>query len=251
MTTSKSTIATPGVSTVQVENLNATNISLGANASPEEIGGDQVFLFAILHDESGSMSGYDRDVVAGFNEMLKDLLESKSADEILMSSWLFNTDSRVLHGYLPLASIEKLDGKYFPGGGTAMFDAFGKALEDPNVGVVEYAKSLEASGLRVRVCIVIFSDGADNSSRSYTASSIKKLVDELNKTEQYTFSFVAFGGDDAKNAARAMGIDDKNILEVSASPSEYRHAMGTISKSVIRASQTTINPASGNGFFTP
>lgn len=62
-----------------------------------------------------------------------------------------------------------------------------------------------------------------------------------------TLALVGFGSG-FRAIGQAMGIPDSNILEATADASSIRHAMGTVSASVIRASQTVIDPGAANFF---
>lgn len=233
-------------SVIVVNNLNEAQTALATvtNAGLDDIEKDQVTLVLPIYDETGSLRKYRAEMELADKELVEALINSRAGDEMLMSKWLFNTSFKVLNGFIPLADVTPLSGVYQPDGYTALYDVVYTALTDPNAGVVAYAESLRASGITVKVVVVVFTDGEDNSSRT-NPDKIKTIVDELLRQENYLFSVVSFGAGYAKTAAAAMGFP--NALECNATPHEIREVIaGTVSKSIIRASQTTI---ASNNFF--
>ena len=235
-------------SVVVVNNLNEAPAALSAvtHAGLDDIQNDEVTLVLRIIDETGSMQPYTNEVELADREMITALKNSKAADEILMSTWLFNTSFKVLHGFVPLDDVTPLAGIYRPDNQTALYSAVYAALTDVNAGVVSYAENLRGSGIRVKVVVVAFSDGEDNYShrQKIDPGMIKTVVQDLLKQENYLFSLVAFGTGFAKTAAADMGFP--NLLESKSQPGDIRRAMGTVSKSIVRASQTTVG---SNNFF--
>lgn len=230
-------------SLVLVENLNALTIAGAQGATIDEIAGDEVTITCVVLDETGSMTSNHQAVVDAYNEMVKYLKESKSADDIILGTWMFNEMSRLHHDYLLLDNAPEL-GKsdYNPDYSTALFDAALDAL----TGVIAYSQTLRNSGIRTKVVVVVFTDGGDNISR-HTARDVRVVTDSLIDQEYYTLALVAFGGSFARQVAAEMGFP--NVLEVGSTASEIRRAMGTVSKSVVRASQTKIDPNASKSFF--
>lgn len=78
-------------------------------------------------DESGSMSGLEKDTVGGFNSFIKE--QRKIEGEALVSVVLFNENSKLLYDRVELSKIETMtENQYCPGGCTALLDAVGNAL---------------------------------------------------------------------------------------------------------------------------
>ena len=225
---------------VLVENLNALTVAGAQGTSVNDLVGDEVTLFLAILDESGSMQGSEQEVTSAYGQMLSALRGSKAADSILLASWLFNTRPKLLHSFLPLGNVPELV-DYQPDRETALFDAtlFGAAS------VVAYGQDLRNNGIRTKVVVVVFTDGMDNASRA-SSDKVRIVIEDLLAQEIYVFALVAFGQGYAHQMAAAMGIS--NVLEVDSDPSSIRRAMGTVSRSVIRASQTKIDPNAG-GFF--
>ena len=235
-------------SIVVVNNLNEAPMALAQvqHTGLESLATDEVTLVLRIVDETGSMSGKEKEIALADREMVAALKASKASDQILMSTWLFNTVFKVLHGFVPLDDVTSLDGIYQPNDQTALYSTVYAALADLNAGVVAYAEGLRDSGIRVKVVVIVFTDGEDNYSdrQGVSPDMIKSLVTDLLSQENYLFSVVSFGRGIARTAAAEMGFP--NILEHNSQPGEIRRAMGTVSKSIIRASQTTV---ASNNFF--
>lgn len=231
-------------SQILINNLNPQTQVGAQGVSIDDLAGDRVTLYLRLFDESGSMAINTMAVIQAANEQLAALAASGDGDSILMSTWTFNTASKVLYGYQALADVPQMDtNSYNPDGGTALF----QAVLDGLTSLVSYAQSLLQTGVSVKIVVVIFSDGDDNANTA-RAQDVKKVVESLLQKELYTFAFVAFG---INGIPVAQQIGVPNVMNVGATAHDIRLALGTVSKSVIRASQTVINANSAGGFFTP
>lgn len=230
---------------IQVNNLDnaAGALAQVQHANANELNGDQVTLILRIIDASGSMDRFKQELIDAAKLNVDALINSKAGDEMLMSTWLFNdmTGLSVIDGFVPLVDVTTLDLNNFrPGGYTNLYDTVHLALTDENSGIMAYAKSLKDQGIRVKMTILVLSDGEDNVSR-IDPSKIKALT---GATEGYYFCLMAFGTGYAQTAADAMGFP--NVREYNAAAGELRRMMGEFSKSQVRASQTTVAP---NSFF--
>lgn len=232
-----------GAAGVLVENLNALTVAGAQGTSLDELAGDEVTLFCAIIDETGSMDPHRTTVVSAYNKMLDALKASANADSILLSTWFFNTIPKLVHSYLPLESVPNLTIRdYNPDELTALFDATLHGLTS----VVAYGQDLRNNGVRTKVVIVVFTDGEDNRSR-YSANHVRTVAEDLIEQEFYHLALVAFGQGFAYQVAREMGFP--NILEVGSSEEDIRSAVGAVSSSVIRISQSKISAGKSQGFF--
>lgn len=229
-------------SIIQVANLNNTNaLASVQHASIQEIGGDQVFLILRILDMTPSMNDHIDEMIKAERENIKALTDSSDTAEFLISTWLFNSQNGfvVLDGFVPLEDVTPLTRSiYKTAGMTNLYDTVYTALKDDNAGVLAYANTLHLSGITPKVAVAVFTDGGDNDS-STDPSQVKALV---SLAEGYYFTLFAFGTGYGPKAASAMGFP--NLLEHDATPGNIRKMMGTFSKSVVRASQTTVAPNS-------
>jgi uncharacterized protein YegL len=224
-----------------VTNLNATTMAHGM--SPEDLVTEEVFIVVEITDRTGSMSSSQQTVIDAYNGHLAALAGSKAADSILWQHWLFDTSLTLLHGPVPVANAIRLDTKnYDPDGQTALHDAVLSAFDF----IERYVHTLQSKGIRARVVINAVTDGQDNASR-HTAQQVKDRADALVREEIYTLNLVAFGVD-GQRIADAMGF--QNVLTANSSEHDIRIAYGTMSASMIRASQTVIGADQSASFFS-
>ena len=79
-------------------------------------------------DMSGSMAHLTDDTVGGFNSILKE--QSGKEGEVLVTTYLFNNDSRMIHDRMPIREVPPMTEKdYRAGGCTALLDAVGGAIQ--------------------------------------------------------------------------------------------------------------------------
>lgn len=227
---------------ILVENLNTLTMAGATGTTADDLFTDEVTLAITVLDVSLSMSEHADTVIAAYNAQLDALSGSKSADSILMSTWLFNHRPQLLHGFLPLSDTPPMDANvYSPGGTTALYDTVLDALTS----VVAYGQDLRNSGIVTKIDFAVMTDGEDNESTA-NAAKVKVVADDLLRQEIYTLTFTAFGGDFAKRVAADMGFP--NVWEYGATASEIRRAMDERSQSIIRTSQSQIGKS--GSFFS-
>jgi hypothetical protein len=108
---------------------------------------------------------------------------------------------------------------------------------------------LRDTGTPVSNVVVIITDGLDEGSRKYKAGDCVKLIKDVMR-EQFSIVFVGVGNKyDFESVAKDMGIPKGNVLTVDSTPSEIRKACQMVSQSIIKASQTMIDPSNNNAFF--
>jgi hypothetical protein len=188
-------------------------------------------------DMSGSMAPYAHDLVTAYNDdYLAALSGSGAADDILVSTILFNEQVTLLHGYLNLAHVPRLTRKrYQPGASTALYDAIAAGLTN----MVLYTQQLRHSGVMVRCLVIVYSDGADNASRQ-SATAVRRAAQELLKHEIYTLVYVGFrsGGIseiELRQLADTVGFPE--ILVAGLDHAQLRRIFRLASLSTIGASQ--------------
>ena len=154
-------------------------------------------------DRSGSMSGLEADTIGGFNSMLQKQKQEKGICHI--STVLFSNDSQVLHNRRNIERVEPLTNKdYRVGGGTALLDAMGDAIQHM-VKVQELAAEDERAS---NVVFVIITDGEENSSHKYSKHDIKRMI--THEQEKYGWEFIFLGANiDAISTANSFGIHEE------------------------------------------
>ncbi|MBR4393378.1 MAG: hypothetical protein IKT07_05060 [Oscillospiraceae bacterium] len=151
-------------------------------------------------DMSGSMAHLTDDTIGGFNSVLKE--HAGKEGDVLVTTYLFNNDSRMLHDRLPIGDVpEMTDRDYRAGGCTALIDALGDAIRHI-VGIHRYAR---AEDIPEHTIFVITTDGMENASHKYSAGQVRKMVSH--EQEKYGWEFIFLAANiDAVETAGNYGI---------------------------------------------
>ena len=151
-------------------------------------------------DESGSMSGLERDTIGGFNSMIEK--QRREAGKAFVSTVLFSNDSRVIHDRVRLDRVEPMTARdYTPCGCTALLDALGGAIHHI-ANVHKYARKEDVPEHTV---FVITTDGMENASHRYSRAEVKQMVEQ--QKARYGWEFLFLGANiDAISAAEGIGI---------------------------------------------
>lgn len=145
--------------------------------------------YQLILDRSGSMSSCIEQTVEGVNNQIhriKEVADKFPEQELITSLTFFNhevTPVWIRKNIEELTELSYTD--YRPDGTTSLFDAIGisiKSLQDSIGKVVE--ENLAS------VVVVIITDGYENSSTSYKLKQIKGIIEELEKTGKWNFSYI-------------------------------------------------------------
>jgi uncharacterized protein YegL len=169
-------------------------------------------------DESGSMNGTEGDVIGGFKKVVD---EQKAIKDGTCSVSYFKFASDVEKVYIgkDINEVEYLDGKYHPGGLTALFDGVGTAIDE----IGKWIDKMPESEKPEKNLIVVMTDGGENNSKDYTASKVKEMI--KHQEDKYNWSFIYMGSDlkDAQDA-NSLGFGTK----LYSSKSDYMNNYDTI-----------------------
>ena len=151
-------------------------------------------------DSSGSMAGLVEDTIGGFNG----LIDKQKAEpgEALVSTVLFNSESRVVHDRVALPAVEPMTRRdYCPMGCTALLDAVGDAIH--HIGNVhKYARQEDVPE---HTMVVITTDGMENASRRRSLEEVRGMIERQQK--KYGWEFIFLGANiDAVATAASIGI---------------------------------------------
>ena len=162
-------------------------------------------------DKSGSMAGLESDTVGGYNSLLKSNREGEG--EALVSTVLFDNDTRVLHDRVPIEQVRPLSERdYVPGGCTALLDAVGGAIR-----YHERVQKILPESLRPgRTLVCVATDGYENASKKYTYPQVRRMIDAA-RERGWEFFFLGANIDAAAEAGK-LGIDVECTVEFTASP---------------------------------
>lgn len=183
-------------------------------------------------DESGSMYSSQSDVIGGFRKVIDEQRAVKDGSCIVS---LFKFENRVTEVYRgkEVKDVPYLDEKsYCPGGGTAMNDAIGTAIDS----TVKWVKGLKESEQPEKHLFVIMTDGMENSSREYNGHQIREMIKKHEDEDHWTFMYLGADITDAE-AAVDLGINyrgfaDRGDLQnvyccVSSLATEFRNTSGS------------------------
>lgn len=166
----------------------------------------RVFNLIIL-DESGSMYSIKKQAIDGVNETVQTIQSAQKKhkeQEHYVTLVAFNSDEvKTIYDRMEADRIEMLtDSQYQPSCCTPLYDAMGNAL-------TKLRKSVADNDV---VLVTIITDGYENSSHEYNATTIKALVESL-KSKGWIFTYIGANQDVEKVAAT---ISITNTLSFSA-----------------------------------
>ncbi len=184
-------------------------------------------------DRSGSMSGLESDTVGGFNAMIEK--QKKQDGECIVSTVLFDDESRVIHDRVSLDEIKPMtEDDYFVGGCTALIDAIGGAIH--HIGNVH--KYARPEDVPENTIFIITTDGQENASHRYSSDKVKKMIER--QKDKYGWEFLFIGANiDAVETAKRYGIDRNRAVNYNADAQGTSVLYETVSKAVcnVRASK--------------
>lgn len=203
----------------------------------DQLASNEVALAMNIIDMSGSMSSFSAELIRAYNDdYLAAMAGSTAAEDILVSTILFNQDVSLFHGYLNLLDAPPLVRHvYNPAGSTALYDAVGLGLTN----MVVYAQHLRQMGVMVRCLAIVYSDGADNASKQ-PAMNVRRASQELMRQEIYTLAYVGFRSGGINQTELEQLADDIGFPETliaGLDQSELRRIFQMASTSTVRASQ--------------
>ena len=151
-------------------------------------------------DRSGSMSGFEKDTVGGFNSTIE---KQKSLEgRCYVSTVLFSNESEVVHDRALLENVKPMtENDYQVGGCTALYDAIGGAIH--HIGNIH--KYARAEDVPEHTVFIITTDGMENASRSYDGRTVKRMIKRQQEEHGWEFIFLGANIDSAETADR-MGI---------------------------------------------
>jgi uncharacterized protein YegL len=175
-------------------------------------------IYHLIVDRSGSMSDCIDATINGFNEQINRIRSMETEfpeQDIRVGLSMFNYSTQQLAVAENLKNATYLNRKnYVPDGGTALFDAIGQtALQ------LEETFGRQAE-LPTTFVVVILTDGYENSSKLFNLPQIRALIQRLETTEKWTFSFLG-ATLDAIEVAESLSIRRDNSIRFE---KEYMHS---------------------------
>ena len=168
--------------------------------------------YLLILDRSGSMNDCVNETISGYNEqlqMIRDLQNRFPEQQFYASLTTFN--HTVEHPFMEcnVSTMRELTtNSYIPDGMTALLDAIGEGVMN-----LKARKSEEFENDEATAVVVIMTDGHENSSRIFQKEAIRRMIRELEATENWTFSFMG-ATHDALEVANDMNIRSQNALKL-------------------------------------
>ncbi len=148
-------------------------------------------------DKSGSMGGLESDTIGGYNAMLNK--QKKVPGECYVTTVLFDHGYELLHDRIEIRAISPISSaQYQVGGTTALLDALGRTIFK----VENVQKHTERDYRADKVLFVIITDGHENSSREFSASKVKTLIEQKKADQGWEFVFLGANIDAVETAGR-------------------------------------------------
>lgn len=180
-------------------------------------------MICLILDRSGSMEGRQNDVIGGVNSFIDE--QKKLAEPASMAFCRFDTGA--IERFRPMTDLKDVKhlgaDDFVPRGGTPLLDAIGQtinALDD------DWKKEKPDRA----ICIVV-TDGEENSSREFTKTQIKQMIQA--RQDSGLWAFIYLGANvDAFAEAGAMGYATSNTAGYTSSSKGTANAYSTVSASV-------------------
>ncbi|MEB3123867.1 MAG: vWA domain-containing protein [Snowella sp.] len=164
-------------------------------------------IYHLIVDRSGSMSDCIEATINGFNEQLNRIrgMESEFPEqEIKVGLTLFNDTIDHISMAETVAKMPYLSKRnYVPNGSTAFLDAIGQTS------TLLAEREGSRSGLPTTFVVVVLTDGYENCSRMFNLEQVRAMIQRLEATGRWTFSFIG-ATLDAVDVARQMSIKAQN-----------------------------------------
>lgn len=166
---------------------------------------------AFLLDRSGSMEDIRRDVIEGFNRLLRE--QAAQPGPCTFTLVQFDTDDphEVVWDMVPIDQVPALTETMFkPRGGTPLIDAMGDLI----VHTSEKLRQMPTNERPDKVMVVILTDGLENSSHRYTQQQVFDMITQQRQVHQWEFLFLGADQDAIAEGGR-YGISAGNSYRFS------------------------------------
>jgi uncharacterized protein YegL len=188
--------------------------------------------YLLVLDRSGSMQSCWNSTIEGLNEQLgtiRGLDESYPEQRYFLTLVAFDNQVETIVEDMPISEVEDFDGTEFPPRGmTSLHDAMGISITNLKAKIAK--KNKESDSISTAL-VVVMTDGHENNSKEHDSKSIKTLIDELNETDAWTFSYMG-ANQDAVLTASSFGISAGNSLNYASTTRGATVAYNTLTKGI-------------------
>ena len=178
---------------------------------------ETVYSIVFVLDESGSMRIMDDEPWQSINMFVE---TQKKVGKFNFTLLFFNSDVRFIYKNLESDKIPVLKtDDYNPIGMTSLNDAIGQGI------IYQKSQTLE------NVIFVILTDGLENSSKEFSKSSVKQLIEKMETLHKWKFIYLA-ANQDAFLSGKNIGISTTQTFDYN--PAGLSGIMRCVSDSVSR-----------------
>jgi len=206
--------------------------------------------YLLILDRSGSMQSCWKSTIEGLNEQLGTIrrLNSEYPEQrYFLTLVAFDDSIETIVNDKPIDEVKDFDGTEFPPRGmTSLHDAMGISIKLLKQKIDD--KKRESDNISTAL-VVVMTDGHENSSKEYNSNSIKSLINELDKTEAWTFSYMG-ANQDAVLTASSFGISAGNSITYASTSAGATVAYDTLNRGILsraKMSNASYNSAASLG----
>ncbi len=185
--------------------------------------------YLLIVDGSSSMNPLSKSTISGVNEQIDTIksLEKEFPDQKYNMSFIhFNNAVTIEYTNRQANALEHIsENNYKCQGMTALLDAIGVGVRNLNDRIGDKISTGEASAV-----VVIITDGEENSSKEFDGGKIKSMIEELQSTGRWTFTFVG-ANIDSISTAKNYGIHVNNVMQFSGDVNSNTRVYAAMSKS--------------------
>ena len=188
-------------------------------------------IYQIILDKSGSMSDCIENTINGFNEQIHKIRATAAEfpeQEIRIGLTVFNSEVKHLYTDKTPAEASLLTQRdYVPSRETALLDAIGQTCSNIEGSIRQADRVADTT-----VVVVIITDGYGNCSREFSIGEIRLMIERLEASGKWTFSFIG-ATLDAVDTAAGLSIKRQNSYSFSKENMDDE-VWGTLSGSMSR-----------------
>lgn len=160
----------------------------------------------ISRDHSGSMHGIARAAAKDYNSKIESIRAAtlQENQDTIVSVVECRSDVRRVVVNSNVTALQPIT-TYGCSGMTALYDSVGDLIE-------QFESMPDANDPNVSFIVMAITDGAENTSRRYTARTLSDKIKKLTATDRWTFVFRVPEGH-GYTIARNLGLPEGNVLE--------------------------------------
>jgi uncharacterized protein YegL len=161
---------------------------------------------ALILDKSGSMSHIAEEAVNYYNDQVRTFKKTAAEEgaDIKVSLITFSSDVYEHLWAVPAADLQECkQGDYVADGWTAMLDAIGYTVE-------KFRETTDYNNPDNVYLVMIISDGQENYSKHFNESAVNEMIDSLQKTNRWTFTFMGCNREYIQQTAQRLNVPIAN-----------------------------------------